>query len=164
MAAAPTFIVVRVVLLFLACRATSPQPDPSKQKRTRIARTTEGVEAAAHRRSRPPRLADAACQTITVPEYETIQEMKRKVKPSPSFDYFARLKKSMESAPIHAQRVSNAAEEEEEEEEDGYKFEKAAMMQLLPGKEDYSFSSRVSILPIYIYIYIYICRVNQADT
>ena len=64
--------------VYVTSRATSPQPDASKQKRTRIARTTEAVEAV-DRRGRPPRMVDAVCQTITVPEFDTIMEMKRKV-------------------------------------------------------------------------------------
>ena len=137
-------ISISLCVLLIYLRATSPQPDATKQKRTRIARTTEGVETV-QRRSRPPRMTDAACQTITIPEFDTILEMKRKVKPSPSFDYFARLKQSLESAPIltkggpgggggEGSGATDLGEGEGDEEEDGYKFEKAAMMQLLPGK------------------------------
>ena len=122
--------------IYVTSRATSPQPDVNKQKRTRIARTTEGVETV-DRRSRPPRMVDAVCQTITTPEFETIMEMKRKVKPSPSFDYFASVKKSVEEAPKDiSYRIlkdhDNGQEEWDEADED-FKFEKAPMMQLLPG-------------------------------
>ena len=52
---------------------------------------------------------------------------------SPSFDYFARVKKSLQEAPAEKLYVSFKSEETEDEEEDYYKVLKAPMMQLLPG-------------------------------
>ena len=59
-------------------RATSPQPDSSKQVRTRIAKTTEPISFE-KRKSRHPRAYDVPCQTDPVPEFGLLSEYLRQV-------------------------------------------------------------------------------------
>jgi hypothetical protein len=60
-------------------RATSPQPDSSKQVRTRIAKETEPFSAE-KKRSRQPRAYDVPCQTDPVLDFGLLSDYLRKVK------------------------------------------------------------------------------------
>ncbi len=124
----------------MVSRATSPQPDPEKQKRTRVARSTEPVDVSrGARRSRPPRLVESACQTEVTTEFGPLTLTLRKVMPSESFDYFDKVKKSLQELPkkvyVNDNNGHGAEEGDEEgsEEDDAFMFKRAAMTQLLPG-------------------------------
>ena len=111
-------------------RATSPQPDPDKQIRTRIARTTDPCELIS-RRSRPPRTVQVAVQTVQTDEYGPLTFTDRVVMPSDNFDYYALVKKSvaqMSEKPIVLQEP-----EEDEEDLAACVIKKAPMMEILPG-------------------------------
>ena len=62
---------------------------------------------------------------------ERAEAAKLKLLNSPSFDYFARLKKSMQDTDSDKLYSTPSANKEDE---DYYKVQKAPMMSLLPGK------------------------------
>ncbi|XP_040573473.1 uncharacterized protein Fhos isoform X2 [Lepeophtheirus salmonis] len=141
-------------------RATSPQPDKEKQFRTRIARTTDEALVEV-RRSRKSRIYDIAIQTDVNSEFGDLKTILNSIpmkktppttkKPitrtSSGFDYFARVKKSLEEAPNAFARVmeSKTVDEESNEPEDHYyKIGKAPMMQLLPGSRSTSATPSVN--------------------
>ena len=118
--------------VWMVSRATSPQTDADKQKRSRIARTTEPFEFVL-KRSRPPRMISIAIQTDRTKEYGELTLTHRKVMPSNSFDYYATVKKSIQEIPVE----KLADRELEEEDDDTCVIEKAPMQQLLPGTNSF---------------------------
>ena len=122
--------------------STSPQPDVTKQVRTRIARSTEPAECE-RRRSRKARMYDASCQTDLLDEYGTLEnhlkeeaeKAKVKVVTSPSFDYFSRVKQTLDEA-TNEKKYSNLSNMTEEDGDDYYEVKKAPLMLLLPGARE----------------------------
>ncbi len=51
------------------------------------------------KRSRPPKLADSSAQTAETEEFPRLTCTERKVRPSASFDYYSRVKKSLQEIP-----------------------------------------------------------------
>ncbi len=99
-------------------RSTSPQPCVDRGRRTRISRSTEPQElghflsstssrkgsSGAGRRGRPPRLVDSSAQTDPTAEFPLLTCTDRKVRPSASFDYYARVKRSLQEMPAEVSR------------------------------------------------------------
>ena len=51
------------------------------------------------KRSRPPKLAESSAQTAETEEFPRLTCTERKVRPSASFDYYSRVKKSLQEIP-----------------------------------------------------------------
>jgi hypothetical protein len=117
------------LISFFCYRGTSPQPDIEREKRSRIARTTEAFELS-FRRSRPPRMITIAIQTASTSEYGPLTIIHRKVMPSSNFDYYDMVKKNIELKPLNPPDTDTETEDQEDQEH--CVIEKAAMTQLLP--------------------------------
>ena len=129
--------------------STSPQPDPTKQVRTRIARSTEPITRVI-RASRKRKTCNVSCQTDFSDEYGTLQDhldkeagkTKVKIISSPSFDYFARVQKTMKDATSEKIYSDIKAVEEVDDDDDYYEVKKAPLMLLLPGVRESTQSPR----------------------
>merc|ERR1739848_865941 len=123
-------------IIIVSC-STSPQPDPSKQVRTRIACTTEPITREI-RASRKLRTHTVLCQTDYLEEYGTLEEhlkselekTKIKIVPSASFDYFAKVQQSLKDA-TNNQIYSELNDTVNEHDEDYYEIKRAPMTSLL---------------------------------
>ena len=131
--------------------STSPQPDPSKQVRTRIARSTEPI-AREIRASRKLRTYNVECQTDFLEEFGTLEEHlkseleKTKVKIVPiakvaSFDYFSRVQQSLKDA-SNNQVYSDLSDKVNEDDVDYYEIKRAPLMALLPGMRENTVSPK----------------------
>ena len=132
--------------------STSPNPDSTKQVRTRIARSTEPIIREI-RTSRKKRTYTAACQTDYLDEFGTLKDhleeeaeklrQSKRIIPSASFDYFARVQQSLQDATsekIYSEKVDNP----QEEDEDYFEIKRAPMTSLLPGNRENTISPRPS--------------------
>ena len=130
--------------------STSPQPDPTKQVRTRIARSTEPIIREI-KASRKKRTYNISCQTEFLEEFGSLEEHlkreaekireKNKIVPSASFDYFASVQKSLKK--IGAEKIYSAKTEVmKEDDEDYYEIQKAPMQSLMPGVRENTISPR----------------------
>ena len=126
-----------IIKVSLTSTSTSPNPDSAKQVRSRIARPTCPVEVE-HRKSKKPRTIDVSLQTDLTEEFGTLADhlraeeekhRRQAAEKAAKFDYFARVKKSIEAAPAE----SLAKLGKYDDDEDYYEIKKAPMMVLLPG-------------------------------
>ncbi len=103
--------------VMVASRSTSPQPCADRGRRTRISKSIEPQElghflASISRKGlsnaschvRPPRLADSLVQTDPTEEFPLLTCTDRKVRPGTSFDYYARVKRSLQEMPAEVSR------------------------------------------------------------